>query len=176
MDTSGGRPRRLTFEASDEVIPSWSHDGRWIYFSSNRTGRNEVWRAPVSGGPAEQLTANGGHTASESADGKTLFYTKDTSSPLFSRPSSGGPERQVLEWVHMRAFVPTEKGIYFLARPANKQVPLQFFQFATNSSRVLTNIDGAVNLGLSVSPDRQTILFSKIVNVGANLMMIENFE
>jgi eukaryotic-like serine/threonine-protein kinase len=35
----GGAPRRITSEASDDVVPSWSSDGRWIYFSSNRTGR-----------------------------------------------------------------------------------------------------------------------------------------
>jgi Tol biopolymer transport system component len=35
----GGAPRRITSEASDDVVPSWSSDRRWIYFSSNRTGR-----------------------------------------------------------------------------------------------------------------------------------------
>ncbi|SPE35679.1 hypothetical protein SBA6_480034 [Candidatus Sulfopaludibacter sp. SbA6] len=43
-------------------------------------------------------------------------------------------------------------------------------------SVVLTNIDGAIQVGLSVSPDRTAILFSKTVRSGANLMMIENFR
>jgi eukaryotic-like serine/threonine-protein kinase len=177
MDASGGRARRITFEPSDEVIPSWSRDGKWIYFASNRTGRYEVWRVPFFGGLAEQVTTNGGHTAYESADGKTLFYIKDDSSPLFSRALTGGPERQLLEWVQGRAFVPVEEGIYFIGRrTANKQFPLQFFQFSTNTSRLLTNIDGGVFNGLSVSPDRKTILFTKTVSVGANVMMIENFQ
>jgi len=41
---------------------------------------------------------------------------------------------------------------------------------------LLANIDGAVNQGLSVSPDQKTILFSNSVSSGADLMMIENFQ
>jgi Tol biopolymer transport system component len=177
MEASGGRPRRITSEPSNENVPSWSKDGNWIYFRSDRTGHNEIWRVPFSGEHAEPITTNGGHTAYESADGKTLFYTKASSSPLFSRPLTGGPERQVLEWVENRAFVPVEEGIYFIGRrAANKQFPLEFFQFSTSTSRLLTNIDGVVFFGLSVSPDRKTILFTKTVSVGANVMMIENFQ
>jgi hypothetical protein len=50
------------------------------------------------------------------------------------------------------------------------------FRFSSQTSRVLTNIDGANHGGLSVSPDRKDILFSKSVKFGVNLMMIENFR
>jgi hypothetical protein len=53
---------------------------------------------------------------------------------------------------------------------------LQFFEFSNNTSRLLAEIEGAVSYGLAVSPDRQTILFSKSASSGANLMMIENFQ
>ena len=177
LDVSGGRPRPATSGTSDDIIPSWSRDGKWIYFASNRTGTNEVWRVPSSGGSANQITTNGGYTAHESADGKTLFYMKENSSPLFAKALSGGVERQVLDWVLSRAFVPTEDGIYYIGRRApNKQAPLRFFQFSSNTSRTLTNIDGGIALGLSVSPDRKSILFTKTVSAGSNLMMIDNFQ
>ena len=176
MDASGGRPRRISPEASGEFVPSWSHDGKWIYFCSNRTGRQEIWRVPFAGGVAEQVTKEGGQTAYESADGATLFYTKADPSPLFSKPLSGGAEHQLLDWVSQRAFVPVDDGIYYIGRRSdNGQSALQFFQFSSQTSRVLTNIDGAINLGLSVSPDRTAILFSQTVKLGADLMMIENF-
>jgi Tol biopolymer transport system component len=177
MNESGGRPRRITTEPSDENIPSWSRDGKWIYFHSNSTGSFEVWRRPFAGGVAEQLTKDGGNAAYESADGTTLFYLKATSSPLFAKPVSGGVERQLLAWVSDRAFVPVDDGIYYIGRrDDNGQYPLQFFQFSTQTSRVLTNIDGELNVGLSVSPDRTALLFTKTAKSGANLMMIENFH
>jgi Tol biopolymer transport system component len=80
-------------------------------------------------------------------------------------------------WVSQRAVVPVDDGIYYIGRRSdNGQYPLQFFQFSSQTSRVITNIDGPVYLGLSVSPDRTAILFTKSVRSGANLMMIENFQ
>ena len=75
--SSGGKPVRLTSDPASEVIPSWSRDGKWIYFASTRSGRNEVWKAPADGGDAVQVTKNGGWVAFESADGASLYYTKD---------------------------------------------------------------------------------------------------
>ncbi|MEE8585653.1 MAG: winged helix-turn-helix domain-containing protein, partial [Acidobacteriota bacterium] len=43
-------PRRLTLEASDEVNGSFSRDGRWIYFASNRRTGWQIWKMPASGG------------------------------------------------------------------------------------------------------------------------------
>ena len=88
-------------------------------------------------------------------------------------------ERRLLDWVTERAFVPVDDGIYYIGRRGdNGQYPLQFFQFSSQTSKVLTNIDGAISLGLSVSPDRTAFLFmfTKTVRSGANLMMIENFR
>jgi Tol biopolymer transport system component len=141
IDASGGRPRRITSEPPDQHVPSWSRNGRWIYFRSDRTGRTEIWRVPFAGGPPEQVTANGGNTAFESADGKTLLYTKAVSSPLFAQPLSGGPERQVLPWVSFKAFVPAEDGIYYRPARRRSEVPsrvlpiLQHYKSADDEDR-----------------------------------------
>lgn len=77
MASDGGQPRRLTSDERDEVIPSWSRDGNWIYYASNRSGHFQIWKAPAKGGKEIQVTRNGGWTAFESYDGKSLYYTKD---------------------------------------------------------------------------------------------------
>lgn len=169
-------PRRITAEPSDEHAPSWSRDGRWIYFGSDRAGMRQIWRAAFAGGQAEQITQNGGSVAFESADGKTLFYTKSDSGFLFAKPLAGGPERPVLDFVANRAFVVVEDGIYYLGQPDNRQDPLQFYQFSTGTSRLLTRIEGTLRAGLTVSPDRKTFLFTKQVASGSDLMLIENFR
>ena len=177
IDASGGRPRRVTSEPSDEGIPSFSRDGKWIYFCSDRTGRYEIWRVASGGGQAEQLTENGGIVAFESIDGRTLFYIKGAPSPLFAKLLDGGPERQILDYVSARAFVVVEDGVYYIGRPGDdRQYPLQFIQFSTGTSRLLTKIGGTPGLGLTVSPDRKTFLFATSVTSGSDLMLIENFR
>jgi Tol biopolymer transport system component len=178
MDAAGSAPRRITFGPSHESMSFFSRDGKWLYFRSDRTGRSEIWRVPFAGGPQEQVTRNGGYTAYESADGQTLFYTKGrgNSEPLFARLLSGGAERQVPPSIFLKSFFPVAEGIYYIGPRSGEYYPLEFFQFSSNSSRLLAKIGGYVGEGLSVSPDRKTILFSRSVSNGAHLMMIENFQ
>ena len=178
VDPSGGRPRRISSETADYHNPSWSHDGRRIYSCSDRTGRWEVWRSPVDGGPAEQVTRNGGYQAHESADGRSLFYTKVLSGgPLFAQPVGGGPERQILDFVATTQFTVVNDGIYYIGRGGTDRVyPLQFYEFSTRASRQLAKVTGGLQLHLSVSPDRKTFLFTMTPTSGRDLMLLENFR
>ena len=47
--------------------------------------------------------------------------------------------------------------------------PLELFEFASNTTRLLAGIDGGRGAGLAVSADRKTILFSKITAAGSDL-------
>jgi eukaryotic-like serine/threonine-protein kinase len=78
-----GQPRQLTRTAATDANPTWSADGRWIYFSSSRSGEYEVWRMLADGGASpERITWKGGYMARESADGKSLYYSKVEQSPI----------------------------------------------------------------------------------------------
>jgi Tol biopolymer transport system component len=184
VDAAGGQPRRVAASDQDAQAPTWSRDGRWIYFTSNRSGRFEVWRVPAAGGESTQLTDNGGLVALESPDGRTLYYTKTPPTnrlyagpePLFARPLAGGAERQVLDSVARQAFVVVEGGICHIGRADEKGVfPLEFFDFSTGRARVLSKIDRPGH-GLSVSPDRKTVLFTAFKPHSSDLMLIENFR
>jgi len=179
IDAAGGQPRCLTPRVSDENLPSWSRDGKWIYFASNRGGRYEVWREPAAGGEDVQITRGGGFEAFESCDGKTLYYTKHTStytSPLFARPVEGGEERQVLDSVFLLSFSIAENGIYHVV---NRGTPfgfeIRFLDFATGKDHVLYTSDLLPAQGLTVSPDGRTILYSALAAYNADLMLVENF-
>lgn len=54
--TDGSWTRRLTTHEASDSQGRWSADGKWIYFLSSRTGSSQVWRIPVDGGEAEQVT------------------------------------------------------------------------------------------------------------------------
>jgi Tol biopolymer transport system component/predicted Ser/Thr protein kinase len=44
----GGPARRLTDRPGSALEAEWSRDGQRIYFNSDRTGRDEVWRMPAA--------------------------------------------------------------------------------------------------------------------------------
>jgi eukaryotic-like serine/threonine-protein kinase len=173
VDAAGGQPRRLTPYPSDEHIPRWSRDGKSIYFSSGRTGRLEIWRMPVAGGEAVQMTDQGGGLSqSESWDGTMLFYIKPGQPGLFERPTAGGPERRVLESVG--DFVAVAGGIYSLT---NRE--LRFVDLATKKSLLVSQCEMGGIQALSVSPDGKSFIFSgnKPHSGGStDLMLIENFR
>ena len=136
---------------------------------------------PAEGGEPVQVTDQGGYVAFESFDGRTLYYTKTgrrfTSSPLFARPVSGGPERQVLDAVYDRAFAVAQGGIYYIEQAGeDRKCPLMFFELSSGRSRLLTKIEGDPGLGLSVSPDGGQLLYSLATLANADLVLVENFR
>jgi Tol biopolymer transport system component len=50
------KPRRLTQHSSNDTHPRWQVDGSSVYFLSSRTGRQQIWRLPLAGGEAVQIT------------------------------------------------------------------------------------------------------------------------
>jgi Tol biopolymer transport system component len=178
IDAAGGQPRRLTSHGADDNLPRWSGDGRWIYFGSNRTGRYEIWRLPASGGPPTQVTDEGGFEAIESPDAQTLYYSKGTESPLFTRPMAGGPEKQILPRVFLESFIPFENGIYYVHRSGIREgrSELRFHDLSTTRSRVLQEFAAQSGQGLTVSPDGRSFLYA-VWDIGeADVIVIENFR
>jgi Tol biopolymer transport system component len=179
VDVKGGPPRRLTDGRSHDTLPSFSSDGQWIYFGSNRSGGHQLWKIPAAGGKAVQVTKNGGWGALESHDGRRLYYVKDSGihPPLWSVPVSGGEERQVLESVRARAFAVTERGIFFIPRlSTHGRGSLRFFDFKTGSNTIVAHLDKPTGMLLSVSPDGRTILYTQTDREGSDLMLVENFR
>jgi serine/threonine protein kinase len=179
IDADGGSLRRLTKDPGDENLPSWSQDGRWIYFSSDRGGTvPDIWRAPAMGGPEERLSRGGGWAPYESTDGKMLFFLRDAGhSPLMALPLAGGPERKVIDCVHGGwGFAVGRAGVYHLGcKPDQPAVPLYLLDPATGRDRLFGKLEG-LNVGITVSPDGKTILYTKLVGEGSNVIMIENFR
>lgn len=202
VQPSGGPPRQLTNGAGNNAVPSWSRNGKWVYFVSSRSGRGEIWRLPADAGPVEQITRNGGIVAFESTDGKALYYTKSLSGSegLYTIPLAGGQEKQVLrDQVIMRSFVVFPDGIYYTTTPLQQSgagqeafhaadlfsylIPygnqhryeIRFHEFVSGRSHVVAEIRMPIEQGLSVSPDRSVFLFSAAVP-SADLMLIENFR
>ena len=72
-DVTGGRAVRLTTEASVDALPSWSPDGQWIYFMSDRSGSLRIWKLPSQGGPATVVSPGSGFQPKASPDGQYVL-------------------------------------------------------------------------------------------------------
>ena len=57
VGTDGSGLRQLTRDTAADTSGAWSPDGRSIYFLSTRSGSAQVWKLPLAGGEAQQLTA-----------------------------------------------------------------------------------------------------------------------
>jgi hypothetical protein len=192
----GGTVRRMTFEPAEDSIPSFSGDGKFLYFTSKRSGTFEIWKVPVDGGAAVRITTNGGVVARESRDRKYLYYTTTHTAPsgLWRMPAGGGgPPEKVLDGVSARGFHVLDHGIYYIERNETDLLPspvvqsglgflrsnagarLRFFDFAQRTSTVIADL-GHVAIGLAVSPDARTILFTRVESLSSDLMMVENFR
>ena len=179
MASDGSHRHPLTAEDdAGEAVPSWSRDGEWIYYSCDRTGRSEIWKVSAKGGKGIQVTHNGGFVSSESCDKQTLYYVKEDISALWALPVRGGKEKRVLESVYMRAFAVVEDGIYYIPTPpARARASIRFHRFDTSEDREIAAINQEPYLGLTVSPDRRSILAAIYTPTRSeNIMIVDNFR
>jgi eukaryotic-like serine/threonine-protein kinase len=65
--------RKTTFQ---QRRADFSPDGRWLAYTSNESGRNEVYVAPYPGpGPRYPVSTKGGECPAWSRDGHKIFYS-----------------------------------------------------------------------------------------------------
>jgi Tol biopolymer transport system component/DNA-binding winged helix-turn-helix (wHTH) protein len=178
----GSGLRQITRDKADENMPSWSHDGQFLYYGSNRTGRYEIWRVPASGGTEEQVTHGGGFLPFESRDGRTLYYLRRTGGELLARPTAGGEERLIVPCVDRWDYAVGPNGIFHIdclgqGGRADLRRALRYWVAATQQDREVAILDlgPGHNLGLSASPDGRSVIYSPFTHEH-HLMMIENFR
>ena len=175
--TTGGQPRRITSNPAFDHAAKYSVDGQWIYFCSTRNGRYQLWKVPAAGGDPIQVTTNEAFNSVESRDGAYIYYTESAqaASPLWRVAVSGGQPVKLLDGVVMWDFVLVETGIYYLGR-AGAETELQFYDFATRTSKTVAHNLGEPAGGVTSTPDGRTILFSRIDSTVDDLMLVENFR
>jgi Tol biopolymer transport system component len=78
VPVSGSEPFPFLRTEFDETQPEFSPDGRWIAYSSNESGRYEIYIRRFDGtkatGAAARISIDGGSLAKWRRDGKELFF------------------------------------------------------------------------------------------------------
>jgi Tol biopolymer transport system component len=177
VNVETGAYRQLTTGLTENYMPSWSHDGEWIYFGSEREGGEQIWRMPASGGPATRLTKNDGAIALESPDGRQIFYTKTTEPGLWMLSLESGIESKIVpNTVGFECFTMGKRGMYFERGGVASGFTISFMSFSDHVVRDLVTINAPVGDGLTVSPDERSIVYSQIDHSGSDLFLVENFK
>ncbi len=124
----GSNVHRLTDNLAREVYPRFSPDGRFIAFSSNRYGNNDVYVIASTGGTPKRLTY---HTGADDVVGWTrdseqvIFRASrgDGAFPsvatLYQVAAKGGQEQSLnLDWGYWGSYSPDGKSLVFNRHPA----------------------------------------------------------
>ena len=162
-DVASKAVRTLIAEPADEGRASWSRDGRWIYFRSDRGGHADLWKMPASGGAPIRVTTTGAFEGFESADGKRLYFTRARRTPgLWSVNADGGGERFETADVREGWWAVTGKGILFL--PVGRFRELWRYDPATGRRDMLRRLApeaSSVWTGFAARWDGQAVAWSQ---------------
>lgn len=169
------RPRRSVDWSSHEQNPSFSRDGRSIYFASDRSGAWEIWRRPTDGGEAQVVTSGGGFAAQESTDGTELFFARVEEPGIWRMPVGGGEAALVvgeIELFDWGSWAVAERGIYYLRRGPTR---VEYLPFGGTEPRLVHAPPKQMPLlgrALSYSAAHQALLFSLIDHSDDEVMLV----
>jgi hypothetical protein len=165
--------------SSTNEVPSWSHDGASIYFSSNRTGSWQIWKRQVLRGRETQITRNGGIAVYEASNANVLYYSKLDAAGIWSMPKDGGDEQLVTGALHRGYwgyFSVTDRGIYLLDVDAVPRPTIMFYSFQARRLIPVLQLSQQSDSwapALAASRDGRTLFFSQYVPQNS-ITMVEN--
>src|SRR5262249_48033677 len=177
INAEGGSPHRLTTEPYDNELPSWSRDGHRIYFTSERSGGDQILKVQAEGGPAVQVTKRGGWGGFEGPDGKSLYYWRDQA--IWKSTLTGENEVRIAENSESQYFLLRGNSLWLLDSSAI-QAPFDVLDLSTHKQARLGVLDiGApakTATGFDVSPDGRTIIYTRVDALESDIMLVENFH
>jgi Tol biopolymer transport system component/DNA-binding winged helix-turn-helix (wHTH) protein len=183
VDADGGSARSLVQDNFSNNVPSWSSDGKWVYFASNRTGDWQVWKAPASGGALVQVTKEGGFASIESPDGQYLYYAKHNyDNPVIWRvPVAGGEETPIYPGIHpldWGAWTLVRNGLLFVDRDESGldvTPKVRLYEFSKQSVRTLALLEKPP-FWVTATHDGKSVLFDQPGEEESHIMLLENFR
>ena len=129
MDADGKNTRRLTNNRKSDWSPSWSSDGKWIAFRSDRKGDGvnyEIYVMDADGGNLRRLTNNrkSDFSPSWSSDGKRIVFSsyRDGNGEIYVMDNDGGNQQKLTNNPRHTNGGPAWFGPAFAVAPAGKKI------------------------------------------------------
>jgi Tol biopolymer transport system component len=146
MDVATGALTRLTNSPSGEGFPVWSHDGKSIYYASNKTGQFELYQSDISDNASEKLVLRNSALRLPrdlSPDGRFLLFRSAGS--IFALQLDGNPpgEIQIEAGQDVPQFSPDGRWYAFQSTEAGRvEVSIQKFP---SGRRFRVSMDGGAH-------------------------------
>ena len=166
VPTEDGATRDLTdTQGIDEDHPTWSPDGKWVAYTTDAGGADQIAVRPAEGGPERLVTAFSEsylYGPMFSPDGKTLAFS-DGAHRLWVVGVDGGAPRQVAQdkdnEIHDQSFSPDGRWLAFSQGAVGRRRDLFLYELATAK---LTRIgDGSsIDANPVWSPDGKYLYFA----------------
>jgi Tol biopolymer transport system component/DNA-binding winged helix-turn-helix (wHTH) protein len=183
-DISELKPRKLVSNIPEMSEPSWSQDGKWIYFVMTTPGTvsGKIYRCPASGGDGIAISRDGVDTPLESLDGKAVYFATENAvgAPLSvawinpSSPSNASALEEMPRLWSTLNWTVVSGGIYFV--PAESPKSIHYFDFKSKRAHEVFKVDKDFGFGLSVSGDGHWILYSQMDEENRDIMLVEHLR
>jgi len=172
-------PRKLMTSVPLVFSPSWSHDGRWIYFTSHESARQRTYRCPSAGGDAEPVSAQTAYSPLESDDGSKVYFATLPSKPILKavsldRLGAEFPVEGLPPLLSAGNWTIVPGGIYFVSAEAPRL--LQYFDVKTRKTHRVFELEKEFDWGLSASADGRWIIYSQLDEENWDIMLVDHFR
>lgn len=176
MNSDGSNQKQLTPAGYVDYWPIVTGDGRYIVFTSTRSGALEIWRTDLDGGNAVQLTDGGNnYLPGVSPDGKWVVYRSlnDEIWAIWKVSIDGGtPTRLTDRSAHWPSVSPDGKWVACSYDGKVALIPIDGGPPATSFTLPRT---ATVSLGLSWTPTGHELIIRDSVQ-GAWLQSVDGGE
>jgi hypothetical protein len=176
VDLDGGPPRRLTSHPGDELAPSVSRDGQWVYFASSHEGEWQLHKVGLTTGEERRVTEGGGYAALESPDGRFVYHTRIDRFGIWRMPAAGGPSERVTAALRPEDWASwgiTDAGLYWLAPGAGDADPtLALLRPGAAAPETLASVHLLAWTGIELTPDARELLYSRLDHRDSNVVLL----
>ena len=179
IPTAGGAAKALTDAAANAVLPSYSRDGKWIYFSTDRGGMWEVWKMRGDGAEAQRVAGRGAFNATESWDGKWLYFVRRGEGGVWRMPVGGGGEEKMTEepganmWGQWAI---SASGVFFVAEEDRVLWRMDLATRALRDVIGLTKMPVTFDSGMTVSAGEEWLVWSRLDQAWSDVFVVEGFR
>ena len=180
LSMDSGAIVRVTDHPAIDATPVWSHDGDEILYSSNRSGEWELWRTSAFGGENSQASTQGGVAPYDHRELDGVLHTRPGISGLWLLPNAKEEETKLVDAYSPKrtsSWTVSNNKIYFIDVVENVVALLSFDAESGKPTKIAelqqVTIQDLQNIDLTVSPNGEALILSKIDSRSSDLQLLE---